>query len=277
MGLCPSGVQIPPSALFIFLLICGEIIIIIMVINLILSIDIGSTTTKMVLMDDKNNIENYMVKNIGVVIEEGDILNIVKEFEKNHDINKIVATGYGRHKLSFVDKVVPEVIALGKGAHYFFEGAHGVIDIGGQDSKVLKINDKGDVLDFILSDKCAAGTGKFLEKCIDILKIDDDLNDYKSDNIAKISSMCAVFAESEIISLLSKKTPKEDILMGVYDSISNRIVPMVNKLKLNNIVFSGGVAKNKVLINVLENRLNKKLLIPKEPQIVCCVGAGLMF
>ena len=248
-----------------------------MVINLILSIDIGSTTTKMVLMDDKNNIENYMVKNIGVVIEEGDILNIVKEFEKNHDINKIVATGYGRHKLSFVDKVVPEVIALGKGAHYFFEGAHGVIDIGGQDSKVLKINDKGDVLDFILSDKCAAGTGKFLEKCIDILKIDDDLNDYKSDNIAKISSMCAVFAESEIISLLSKKTPKEDILMGVYDSISNRIVPMVNKLKLNNIVFSGGVAKNKVLINVLENRLNKKLLIPKEPQIVCCVGAGLMF
>ena len=246
-------------------------------INLILSIDIGSTTTKMVLMDDKNNIENYMVKNIGVVIEEGDILNIVKEFEKNHDINKIVATGYGRHKLSFVDKVVPEVIALGKGANYFFEGAHGVIDIGGQDSKVLKINDKGDVLDFILSDKCAAGTGKFLEKCIDILKIDDDLNDYKSDNIAKISSMCAVFAESEIISLLSKKTPKEDILMGVYDSISNRIVPMVNKLKLNNIVFSGGVAKNKVLINVLENRLNKKLLIPKEPQIVCCVGAGLMF
>ncbi len=245
-------------------------------INLILSIDIGSTTTKMVLMDDRNNIKNYTIKNIGVVIEEDDILNIVKEFEKNYDINKIVATGYGRHKLSFVDKVVPEVIALGKGANYFFEESRGVIDIGGQDSKVLKINDKGDVLDFILSDKCAAGTGKFLEKCIDILKIEDDLNNYKSDNIAKISSMCAVFAESEIISLLSKKTPKEDILMGVYESISNRIVPMVNKLKLDNIVFSGGVAKNKVLINVLENKLNKKLLIPKEPQIVCCVGAGLM-
>ena len=247
-----------------------------MVINLILSIDIGSTTTKMVLMDDKNNIKDYTIKNIGVVIEEDDILNIVKEFEKNYDINKIVATGYGRHKLSFVDKVVPEVIALGKGANYFFKDACGVIDIGGQDSKVLKINDKGDVLDFILSDKCAAGTGKFLEKCLNILKIEDDINSYKSDNIAKISSMCAVFAESEIISLLSKKTPKEDILMGVYDSISNRIVPMVNKLKLNNIVFSGGVAKNKVLINVLENKLNKKLLVPKEPQIVCCVGASLM-
>ncbi len=245
-------------------------------INLILSIDIGSTTTKMVLMDDKNNIKDWTIKNIGVVIEEDDILNIVKEFEKDHNINKIVATGYGRHKLSFVDKVVPEVIALGKGANYFFEGARGVIDIGGQDSKVLKINDKGDVLDFILSDKCAAGTGKFLEKCIDILKIDDDLNNYKSDNIAKISSMCAVFAESEIISLLSKRTPKEDILMGVYESISNRIVPMVNKLKLDNIVFSGGVAKNRVLIELLEKRLNKKLLVPKEPQIVCCVGAGLM-
>ncbi|AEH06648.1 acyl-CoA dehydratase activase [Methanothermococcus okinawensis] len=243
---------------------------------MILSIDIGSTTTKMVIMDDKHNIQDYVIKNVGVVIEEEDILNIVKEFEKNYNIDKMVATGYGRHKLSFVDKVVPEVIALGKGAHYFFEGARGVIDIGGQDSKVLKINDKGDVLDFILSDKCAAGTGKFLEKCIDILKIDDDLNNYKSDNIAKISSMCAVFAESEIISLLSKKTPKEDILMGVYESISNRIVPMVNKLKLNNIVFSGGVAKNSVLIESLEKRLNKKLLVPKEPQIVCCVGASLM-
>lgn len=243
---------------------------------MILSIDIGSTTTKMVLMDDRNNIKNYTIKNIGVIIEEDDILNIVKEFEKDHDIDRVVATGYGRHKLSFADKIVPEVIALGKGANYFFKNAHGVIDIGGQDSKVLKLNDKGEVLDFILSDKCAAGTGKFLEKCIDILKIDDDLNNYKSDNVAKISSMCAVFAESEIISLLSKRTPKEDILMGVYDSISNRIVPMVNKLKLDNIVFSGGVAKNKVLINVLENKLNKKLLIPKEPQIVCCVGAGLM-
>ncbi|WP_292459390.1 acyl-CoA dehydratase activase [Methanothermococcus sp.] len=243
---------------------------------MILSIDIGSTTTKMVLMDDKNNIKDYTIKNIGVIIEENDILNIVKEFEKNYDIDKMVATGYGRHKLSFVDKVVPEVIALGKGAHYFFEGAQGVIDIGGQDSKVLKINDKGDVLDFILSDKCAAGTGKFLEKCIDILKIEDDINKYKSDSVAKISSMCAVFAESEIISLLSKKTPKEDILMGVYESISNRIVPMVNKLNLNNIVFSGGVAKNRVLIESLEKRLNKKLLVPKEPQIVCCVGAGLM-
>jgi predicted CoA-substrate-specific enzyme activase len=230
----------------------------------------------MVLMDDRNNIKNYTIKNIGVIIEEDDILNIVKEFEKDHDIDRVVATGYGRHKLSFADKIVPEVIALGKGANYFFKNAHGVIDIGGQDSKVLKLNDKGEVLDFILSDKCAAGTGKFLEKCIDILKIDDDLNNYKSDNVAKISSMCAVFAESEIISLLSKRTPKEDILMGVYDSISNRIVPMVNKLKLDNIVFSGGVAKNKVLINVLENKLNKKLLIPKEPQIVCCVGAGLM-
>ncbi len=243
---------------------------------MILSIDIGSTTTKMVLMDDKNNIKNYTIKNIGVIIEEDDILNIVKEFEKDHDIDRVVATGYGRHKLSFADKIVPEVIALGKGANYFFKNAHGVIDIGGQDSKVLKLNDKGEVLDFILSDKCAAGTGKFLEKCIDILKIDDELNKYKSDNVAKISSMCAVFAESEIISLLSKKTPKEDILMGVYDSISNRIVPMVNRLKLDNIVFSGGVAKNRVLIEVLENKLNKKLLVPKEPQIVCCVGAGLM-
>jgi activator of 2-hydroxyglutaryl-CoA dehydratase len=89
--------------------------------------------------------------------------------------------------------------------------------------------------------------------------------------------MCAVFAESEIISLLSKKIPKEEIIMGIYDSISNRIVPMVKRMKLENIVFSGGVAKNKILIQVLEKHLGKTLLIPEEPQIVCAVGACIGF
>jgi predicted CoA-substrate-specific enzyme activase len=245
---------------------------------MILGIDIGSTTTKLVLMDnsDNNKIITHLVRNMGVIIEENDIINEIKEFEKKYSIDKIVATGYGRHKLSFADKVVPEVLALGAGANYFFKDIDGIIDIGGQDCKVLKVNDKGKVVDFILSDKCAAGTGKFMEKCLNILNIQDDLNNYYSNNIVDISSMCVVFAESEIISLLSKKTPKEDILMGVYNSIANRIAPMANKLKINNIVFSGGVAKNNILAGVLENKLNKKLLIPENPQIVCCVGACLM-
>ncbi|ACV24825.1 acyl-CoA dehydratase activase [Methanocaldococcus fervens] len=240
---------------------------------MILGIDVGSTTTKMVLME-KDKIVWYKIEDIGVVIDEDILLKMVKEVEERYPIDKIVATGYGRHKVSFADKVVPEVIALGKGARYFFNDVDGVVDIGGQDTKVLKINNEGKVLDFILSDKCAAGTGKFLEKALDILKIDkNDINKYKSDSVAKISSMCAVFAESEIISLLSKKIPKEEILMGVYESTINRIIPMVNKLKIQNIVFSGGVAKNKVLTEMFEKKLNKKLLIPEEPQIVCCVGA----
>ncbi|CAB3287819.1 CoA-substrate-specific enzyme activase 1 [Methanocaldococcus lauensis] len=243
---------------------------------MILGIDVGSTTTKMVLMEN-NRIVWYKVEDIGVVIEEDILLKMVKEIEKKYSIDKIIATGYGRHKISFADKVVPEVIALGKGANYFFNDADGVVDIGGQDTKVLKINKEGKVIDFILSDKCAAGTGKFLEKSLDILKINkNEVNKYKSDNVAKISSMCAVFAESEIISLLSKKIPKEEILMGVYDSIINRVIPMINKLKIQNIVFSGGVAKNKVLVDMFEKKLNKKLLIPEEPQIVCCVGAILV-
>ncbi|EHP88125.1 acyl-CoA dehydratase activase [Methanotorris formicicus] len=241
---------------------------------MILGIDVGSTTTKMVLMEN-DKIINYKIENIGVVVEEGDILKMINEFEKEYDVDKVVATGYGRHKITFADRVVPEVIALGKGAGYFFKDVDGVVDIGGQDSKVIKIDKDGNVVDFILSDKCAAGTGKFLEKCIEILKIEGDINKYKSNNIAKISSMCAVFAESEIISLLAKKTPKEDILMGVYESISNRIVPMVNKLRINNIIFSGGVVNNRVLVEVLKKKLNKNLLIPKEPQIVCCIGAIL--
>ncbi|WP_456471720.1 acyl-CoA dehydratase activase [Methanocaldococcus sp.] len=241
---------------------------------MILGVDVGSTTTKMVVMED-DKIVDYKIKNVGVAIDEGDILKMIEEFKNKYDIDKVVATGYGRHKISFADKVVPEVIALGRGANYFFKEADGIIDIGGQDSKVIKIDNEVNVIDFILSDKCAAGTGKFLEKCIEILKIEDDINKYKSNNIAKISSMCAVFAESEIISLLAKKIPKEDILMGIYESICNRIVPMVNRLGINNIVFSGGVAKNRVLAEVLKNKLNKNILIPEEPQIVCCVGAIL--
>ncbi|XRP97168.1 acyl-CoA dehydratase activase [Methanocaldococcus sp. 16A] len=243
---------------------------------MILGIDVGSTTTKMVLIEDER-IVWYKIEDIGVVIEEDILLKMVKEIEQKYSIDKIIATGYGRHKISFADKVVPEVIALGKGANYFFNDADGVVDIGGQDTKVLKINKDGKVIDFILSDKCAAGTGKFLEKSLDILKINkNEVNKYKSDNVAKISSMCAVFAESEIISLLSKKIPKEEILMGVYDSIINRVIPMINKLKIHNIVFSGGVAKNKVFVDMFEKKLNKKLLIPEEPQIVCCVGAILV-
>ncbi|ADC68901.1 CoA-substrate-specific enzyme activase [Methanocaldococcus sp. FS406-22] len=243
---------------------------------MILGIDIGSTTTKMVLMED-NRIFWYRIEDVGVVIEEDILSKMIKEIEQKYPIDKIIATGYGRHKISFADKVVPEVIALGKGANYFFNDADGVIDIGGQDTKVLKIDKNGKVVDFILSDKCAAGTGKFLEKALDILKIDrDEINKYKSDNVAKISSMCAVFAESEIISLLSKKVPKEEILMGVYESIINRVIPMINRLKIQNMVFSGGVAKNKVLVEMFEKKLSKKLLIPEEPQIVCCVGAILV-
>ena len=243
---------------------------------MILGIDVGSTTTKMVLMEN-NRVVWYKVEDIGVVIEEDILLKMIKDLEDKYSIDKIIATGYGRHKISFADRVVPEVIALGKGANYFFNDADGVVDIGGQDTKVLKIDKEGRVIDFILSDKCAAGTGKFLEKALDILKINkNEVDKYKSDNIAKISSMCAVFAESEIISLLSKKIPKEEILMGVYDSIINRVIPMVNKLKTQNIVFSGGVAKNKVLVEMFKKKLNKKLLIPEEPQIVCCVGAILV-
>jgi predicted CoA-substrate-specific enzyme activase len=244
--------------------------------KMILGVDIGSTTTKMVLMEN-SRIVWYKIEDVGVVIEEDILSKMIKEVEQNYPIDKIIATGYGRHKISFADKVVPEVIALGKGANYFFNDADGVIDIGGQDTKVLKINKNGKVVDFILSDKCAAGTGKFLEKALDILKIDkNEINRYKSDNVAKISSMCAVFAESEIISLLSKKVPKEEILMGVYESIINRVIPMTNRVKIQNIVFSGGVAKNKVLVEMFEKKLGKKLLIPEEPQIVCCVGAILI-
>ena len=112
---------------------------------MILGVDVGSTTTKMVLMEN-NEIVWYKIEDVGVVIEEDVLSKMIKEVEQNYPIDKIIATGYGRHKISFADKVVPEVIALGKGANYFFNDADGVIDIGGQDTKVLKIDKNGKVI-----------------------------------------------------------------------------------------------------------------------------------
>ncbi len=159
-----------------------------------------------------------------------------------------------------------------------FPEVHAIIDIGGQDSKVI-VTEKGKVIDFLMNDKCAAGTGKFLEYTAKALEVSlEDLGELalRSKNPAKISSMCTVFAESEVISLRAQEIEKEDIAAGLIESIVQRIAVMVKKLWIkDNVAFVGGVAKNPGMKASLEKELNVKLYVPAEPQITGALGAAL--
>jgi len=189
-----------------------------------------------------------------------------------------IATGYGRASVDFATGKTTEISCHGMGAHKLFPGTGTVIDIGGQDSKVIQIDGLGRMLDFSMNDKCAAGTGRFLEVMANRLEL--DLGELSSPlhvqgQAAPISSTCTVFAESEVISLLAKHTPREEIIHGLQQSIVNRIFGMVSSLGISGeVTLTGGVAHNKGLVKLLEKKLQVSLNIPSNPQTVGALGAA---
>ena len=196
------------------------------------------------------------------------------------DLEKVVATGYGRVAAAFAHASVTEITCHAEGASFLVPGARTVIDIGGQDSKVIRIDDKGRVLDFAMNDKCAAGTGRFLEVIAMVLKFKlADLGDIsmKSQSACKISSVCTIFAESEVVSLRAEGKLTENIVAGVHRSVARRVVAMGSRVGYQRpIVFSGGVAKNSGVKRALEQELGIEVVIPPEPQIVGAVGAAFI-
>jgi predicted CoA-substrate-specific enzyme activase len=197
---------------------------------------------------------------------------------KNVDFT--VATGYGRISVPFADLQVTEISCHAKGAYSLFPTAKTVIDIGGQDSKAIKLGENGKVVDFAMNDRCAAGTGRFLEVMAKALEVKlEDMGDLslQSKNRAKISSICTVFAESEVISQISRGTPKVDIIAGIHDAIASRVFGMASRVKIEkDLVMTGGVAKNKGVIKALEEKVGFKILVPEEPQIVGALGAAII-
>jgi predicted CoA-substrate-specific enzyme activase len=249
-------------------------------------IDIGSLTTKALIIDG-NNIKDYVVLKSGHLYDEAgnNAYNLCLEkcgLTKD-DIKYIVGTGYGRALISFANENITEITCHARGVNYYFPDGHTVIDIGGQDSKAIRIGEKGRVLDFVMNDKCAAGTGRFLEvmqKALNIESLDamGELS-LQSKAPAKISSMCTVFAESEVISLFAqKKAKKVDIIAGLHTAIAKRITGMVNRLGKvqEKIVFCGGVAKNNGVKKALEQELGKKLYRSDDPQINGALGAAVL-
>ena len=191
----------------------------------------------------------------------------------------MVATGYGRHSITFARKAVSEITAHAKGVHFLYPEVRGIIDIGGQDSKVIVIED-GRVADFQMNDKCAAGTGRFLEHTARALEVSvDELGRLAmaSQGPASISSMCTVFAESEVISLRAQGRSKEDIAAGLVDSIARRVAAMARPMGLkDHVALVGGVAKNEGIRAALERELGVKLFVPDQPQITGALGAALI-
>ncbi|OWZ84986.1 acyl-CoA dehydratase activase [Natranaerobius trueperi] len=245
-------------------------------------IDIGSVTTKGVLYDGSNFRSIYKPTGFDpTTIGESIIDDICTEFNiSKGQISKVLGTGYGRIHLPFADKVVSEIICQGKGCNYLFSDVKGILDVGGQDSKAMLINSNGKVLDFVLNDKCAAGTGRFLEMSVKALGLtlkDIDEIAFNKEPI-EIGSMCSVFCETEVLNLMMQGKDKGAIVAGLLKSIATRISTMINKVNpaSEKIIFTGGVAKSKVLRNYLRQISGYDVTTPNSPIITAALGASII-
>jgi len=194
-------------------------------------------------------------------------------------VDMIVGTGYGRVALDFADKVVTEITCHGKGAHYLYPKTETIIDIGGQDSKVIRINKDGQVLDFLMNDKCAAGTGKFLEVMSNTLEVDiSQLSSLaEGQNGRKINNMCTVFAESEVISLMAEGAGKGEIARGLLESTANKVMVLSGRIGLvGEVFFSGGVSKIPLLRSIMDEKMKNPLIHSEDSQYIGAIGAAIV-
>jgi len=248
-----------------------------------LGVDIGSLTTKVVLINKEENIIGWATKRSGYsgkdqALKLIDTLLNEKGIPKDKVI-RTIATGYGR--ITFpADREVSEITCQAKGVSHLYNQARTIIDIGGQDSKVIKILPGGKVIDFAMNDKCAAGTGRFLEVMANALEVEiDDLGGLagQAQGTCSISSFCTVFAESEVISHVAASASKQDIVKGVCHSVAERVASMTAGIGLEpELIFTGGVARNGGVAKALNNQLSTDIKIPDNPVITAALGAALI-
>jgi predicted CoA-substrate-specific enzyme activase len=246
-------------------------------------IDVGSLSTDCVIISEEEEILSYSITETGAnsteAAEKSFEMALVHAAVQRDQVKSVVATGYGRISVPFAHKKVTEISCHALGACKLFPDTRTVVDIGGQDSKVIRVGPGGKVLDFSMNDKCAAGTGRFLEVMAAKLRV--PLSEMGSLSMGtnrevRISSVCTVFAESEVISLVAQNHPKEEIIRGIHHGIANRVWSMVNALGVKReVTMSGGVAKNQGVVAFLEEKLGHPIHVYREPQIVGGLGAAL--
>lgn len=248
-------------------------------------LDIGSVSTEAVIIDKDKKILSYNILRTGSnskkAAEKSMRLALEKAKLSFDEISNLVTTGYGRKIIPFKSNEISEISCHARGAYFLFPDTRIIIDIGGQDCKAIRLSENGDAVDFNMNDKCAAGTGRFLEemaKALDVTIEKLGPLSLKSKKELVISSMCTVFAESEVVSLLAEGQAREDIAMALHNAIADRVLSLANKVRLANAVtLTGGVVKNIGVVNALKSKLTDiSINIPEESQIVGAVGAALI-
>ena len=249
-------------------------------------VDMGSTATKAVVLLD-GRIAGTDARPTGSDPEQAGELALKTALDaasaRIDDVERVVSTGYGRRTLGLADEAINEINANARGAVWLGSSlgrVRTIIDIGGQDSKVIALDPDGVIRDFAMNDKCAAGTGKFLEVIAQLLEVKvEDLGSLsaQSSRPAAIASTCVVFAQSEVVGLIARKVPRPDIVAGIHRAIASRVVNMARRVGVEPVVvFDGGPAKNEGLRAALEAELGLQVFVPARPQLVVALGAALV-
>ncbi|MBN1594612.1 2-hydroxyglutaryl-CoA dehydratase [candidate division FCPU426 bacterium] len=249
-------------------------------------VDIGSVGTKALILEDGKILSTEIMPTgsrpkitAQMVLAKA----LAKVKLKPDDVRHVVSTGYGRRVVDFGEKTITEISACAQGVKFL--GApkgtvRTIIDLGGQDIKVITLDDEGNTKDFVMNDKCAAGTGRFLEVIAHALEIElAKLGELalQAKQTITINATCTVFAESEVISLLAQDVKKQDIIAGIVDSIAERIAAMSNKIGMRpTVAFTGGGAQNIGLVKSLEKKLDTEMYIPELPQFINALGSALV-
>jgi predicted CoA-substrate-specific enzyme activase len=246
--------------------------------------DIGSLTSKAVILNNDKIIESIIIKSKVKPGESAD--EVMKQALdgaglSTKDIEYCVGTGYGRDRISFVNEAITEIACHGKGAQWLVPSARTVLDIGGQDCKAMRLDARGGMVKFTANDKCASGTGRFLEVMARVLGIGlADLGEMSllSKTPITLASACTVWAQADVIQYLNNKVPIEDIAAGVNSAMASRMAVIVNNIGFErDVVMTGGVAKNSGVVAALEKMLGIRIkrIIRADPQLAGAIGAAL--
>jgi predicted CoA-substrate-specific enzyme activase len=246
-------------------------------------VDVGSTQTKAVVLDDEGRVVGRALIATGASVvsaAETAFRNALDERAiADTEVGYVIGTGYGRYRVEFGDAQITEIVCHARGAAHMFAGTRTVLDMGGQDTKAIRIREGGDVIDFCMNDKCAAGTGRFLESAATALELDlRNLGPValQGRRPVAISTTCTVFAESEVLSWLAKGKRIEDILAGVHRSIASRSIALLRRVGIEDeITFTGGVTRNAAMVAVLNELLGVRMNVSEESHYMGALGAAL--
>lgn len=250
---------------------------------LTMGVDVGSTTSKAVILRDGKSVVAKQLVPLGTGTEGPQRVysqTLAQAGISREELAYTVVTGYGRLTFTQADQQISEVSCHGAGMHFLCPAAHTVIDIGGQDAKVLSIDDNGRLTNFVMNDKCAAGTGRFLEVMARVLNVGiDQLGElsFRSEQKLTISSVCTVFAESEVISHLAAGAAAADVAAGIHQSVAKRVASLAVRLQLrDDIVMSGGVAQNRGILRAMEEALQRPVYTVEDAQLAGAYGAAIL-